>query len=112
MKKFYFILSFFLICMFATVQLSYGQYGTIKFCPNTPAWKANKAMVENAKEMYEEYAKGPDGCWWLKTAKFTSYKEGYYQFDYNGTKYYYNAKKKFWENWNRTQCLATPPFGK
>ena len=111
MKKNYLVLSFFLVCMFATAQIAFGQYGTVKFCPNTPAWKANKNMVENKKEMYNEYAKGPDGCWWLKIAKHSSYVEGYYQFTYSGTKYYYNKKKKFWENGDRTVCVE-PPFGK
>ena len=101
---------FLVICLITFSQITFGQYGTTKFCPNTPAWKANKAMVENAQGMYNDYAKGPDGCWWMKTAKFSSYQEGFYQFTLSGTKYYYNKRKNYWENANRTVCIASP-FG-
>ena len=111
MKNNYFKIVLLLICLIAFSQITFGQYGTTKFCPNTPAWKANKSMVENAQGMYNDYAKGPDGCWWMKIAKFSSYPEGFYQFTLSGTKYYYNKKKAFWENANRTVCIESP-FGK
>ena len=111
MKNYYLILSFFLVFMFVNVQTSYAQYGSTKYCPNTPAWNANKNLMANKKEMFNEYALGPDGCWWLKLAKHSSYVEGFYQFSLNGTKYYYNKKKNFWENANRSVCV-NPPFGK
>lgn len=99
------------ILLIAFSQITLAQYGTTKFCPNTPAWKANKTMVENAQGMYVEYAKGPDGCWWLKAARFGSYVEGYYQFNSGGTRYYFNKRKNFWENANRTACIICP-FGR
>ncbi len=100
----------FFTLLFASTKTTLAQYGTTKFCPNTPAWKINKAMVENAQSMYIDYAKGPDGCWWLKVAKFSSYPEGFYQFTFSGTRYYFNERKNFWENGIRTVCV-NPPLG-
>lgn len=95
------------------VKVCAAQSGSQKICPNTPFWNSNKQLMQNEREMYNEYAKGPDGCWWLKLAKFPSYKEGFYQFNLNGSqRYYYNSKKKVWETSDRKSCLATPPFGK
>lgn len=110
MKNNQFKIALLIILLIALSQITLGQYGTIKFCPNTPAWNKNRTMVENVQEMYIDYAKGPDGCWWNKTAKFSSYKEGYYQFTLSGTKYYYNKRKKYWENGNRAACVESP-FG-
>lgn len=110
MKKFLLLIT--IAIFLATGSTVYGQLsGTAKICPGTPFWVANKAMVENNREMFQEYAKGPDGCWWLKLAKHSSYKQGFYQFD-SKTKYYYNKSKKFWETADRKSCLANPPFGR
>jgi hypothetical protein len=89
-----------------------AQNGSIKYCPGSTSWTANKTMVENKKEMFNEYALGPDGCWYMKVAGHSSYKEGYYQWDLQGkVKYYFNKKKKFWESADRKTCLAKSPFG-
>lgn len=109
MKKLLIIVVFLFIG--ATVK---AQSGSLKYCPGTPAWNANKQMMTNETGMYNEYAKGPDGCWWLKTAKFTSYKKGYYQWDKSGKKYYYSGKKNgvdIWESADRKMCLPKSPFG-
>jgi hypothetical protein len=110
MKKKYLKL-FILLFLLLSGSFVFGQYGSFKYCPNTPAWNANRKMVEDTKGMYVEYAKGPDGCWWLKSAKHASYVEGYYQFNIKGLKYYYNKKKKYWEDGNRKACVEQP-FGK
>jgi len=112
MKKLILQFGFFGIFLVSCSITMQAQYGSTKYCPNTPGWNAYKPTVENDKEMFIEYAKGPDGCWWLKLAKFASYKQGYYIFDNNGkkTKYYYNSNKKFWENENRNACVNNP-FG-
>ena len=110
MKTIFFKNTILIIFSIAITQICSGQYGTLKFCPNTPAWNNNKSLVSDQKGMYENYAKGPDGCWWIKTAKHASYKEGFYQLDMIGTKYYYNSKKKVWENAKRNACVLSP-FG-
>lgn len=99
------------LVMFAIAQKTYGQYGSLKFCPNTPAWNSNKSMMSDKKGMFNEYALGPDGCWWLKSAKHASYAEGYYQFTNSGTKFYFNKKKNYWEDNKRKVCV-NPPFGR
>lgn len=111
MKKNHFLVASLLLLSMFYCNNSFGQYGTIKFCPNTIAWKKNLELVSNEKGMFENYAKGPDGCWWLKSANHASYKEGFYQFSIKGLKYYYNSKKKIWEDGNRKMCLAKSPFG-
>ena len=90
-----------------------AQYGTTKFCPNTPAWNSNRSMVENAREMYENYAKGPDGCWWMKNVGFARYKEGYYTFNASGTeRYHYNKRKKIWTDGRTRACVRNPFTGR
>jgi hypothetical protein len=111
MNKTFLTTSFFVafsLCFTLSLQ---AQHGSFKFCPGTPAWNANKSMVENEREMYDEYAKHQDGCWYMKTVKHASYKKGYYTFDFEGRKkLYYDSKKKLWYNEARNACV-NDPFG-
>jgi hypothetical protein len=91
-------------------NLSFGQLsGTYKICPSSGFWQKNLNLVTDKNFMFEEYALGPDGCWYLKSATHSSYKTGYYQFS-KSKKYYY--KNKVWSDENKTYCLAKSPFGK
>ena len=113
MKKSLLITATFVAFALLGAQSAFGQLNTSKICPGSQFWKSNTALVEDKKEMYETYALGPDGCWWRKTDNFKGdFKEGYYQFDLKGTKYYYNKRKDVWENKARTACLSESPFNK
>lgn len=107
MKK---LLTASLLMVLATTS-TMAQNGTTKFCPGTPAWKAN-AFVNDANFMYTEYAKGPGGCWWMKSASFASYAKGTYTFSENGVKtnYTYDTKSKTWSNGKA--CVKNPFTGR
>ena len=95
-----------LICIF---KISNAQLnGTQKICPGSPFWISNINLVTNDSEMYNEYAKGPDGCWYMKLREFSSYPKGTFIFVTNGHKEYYtyDPKSKSWSNGNA--CVPNP----
>ncbi len=111
MKKY--VLVVLLTLLFECLQAQSGS-GTQKICPNTPKWNANASMYNDENFMYTEYAKGPNGCWWLKVASFATYDKGQYIFKVGGVKKYYTYSRKngkdVWSSGNA--CVPNPFTGK
>lgn len=85
--------------------------GTYKICPNSGQWKPNPNLYGDENFMFNDYAKGPDGCWWLKFANFASYTKGRYIFrNGNSYQYFYYLGNKVWSNGNA--CVPNPFNGK
>ncbi|MBK9792197.1 MAG: hypothetical protein IPP60_03650 [Sphingobacteriales bacterium] len=88
-----------------------AQNGTIKICPNTPTWNANASMYNNEDFMYNDYAKGPNGCWWYKQGVFATYAKGQYIFKNGNAKVYYTYTRKNGKDvWSSGNACVKNPF--
>ncbi len=102
---------FFLLAVLLVTKITLAQTGTYKICPGSPQWNANKSMYSDDDFMYNDYAKGPKGCWWYKQGSFATYDKGQYVFKYGNSKVYYTySRKNGKEIWSSGNACVKNPF--